>query len=412
VLELDSPTTAGAHFLSTYPLVPVLIVIDSTHGVLPNGVEILNQPAGTDPLIQSVGNANEGLQFGESTGSYWLRLGTNINGFLAGVTLLGSGVGGQQDELNVQSSAPGTIIIQPNGPEAAISINLKTKGAGTVQINGSPIVGVTWPLANAGDEGFQPNGVANNALDLHNAAASVNGVTISGAATTVAPTISATGTDGNIGLILAPKGSGQVVVNAGGIGVTGESLFTGDATNKVPVTIEGFSAGQTADLLDVLQTSGGTVVLAVQTANNAVNGLQISGAATTNPVTIVATGSDTNVGMSLRTKGTGSVFLRPGGNNGLTVAGVASAVNYVTITQSATTVAPSIAATGSDAAIDLTLSPKSTGLVNFGYAVTALGGGSAPTFGTIGGSGPATAGQNSWLAVKINGTASYIPVWR
>jgi hypothetical protein len=47
-----------------------------------------------------------------------------------------------------------------------------------------------------------------------------------------------------------------------------------------------------------------------------------------------------------------------------------------------------------------------------GTATTALGGGAAPTLGTIGGSGPATAGQNSWLAVYIAGTLSYLPVWR
>lgn len=42
----------------------------------------------------------------------------------------------------------------------------------------------------------------------------------------------------------------------------------------------------------------------------------------------------------------------------------------------------------------------------------ALGGGAAPTLGTIGGSGPGTAAQNSWLKVQIAGVDSYIPVWR
>lgn len=54
----------------------------------------------------------------------------------------------------------------------------------------------------------------------------------------------------------------------------------------------------------------------------------------------------------------------------------------------------------------------SAGNLNVGYDVTALGGGAAPTVGTIGGSGPATAAQNSWLKILINGTASFIPVWR
>jgi len=55
---------------------------------------------------------------------------------------------------------------------------------------------------------------------------------------------------------------------------------------------------------------------------------------------------------------------------------------------------------------------QGTGIVDLVYATTALGGGAAPTFGTIGGSGPATAAQNSWLKVRINATDSYIPIWR
>lgn len=41
----------------------------------------------------------------------------------------------------------------------------------------------------------------------------------------------------------------------------------------------------------------------------------------------------------------------------------------------------------------------------------ALGGGAAPTLGTIGGSGPATAAQNKWAKIKINGTDYFVPVW-
>lgn len=42
-----------------------------------------------------------------------------------------------------------------------------------------------------------------------------------------------------------------------------------------------------------------------------------------------------------------------------------------------------------------------------------LGGGVPPTLGTIGGSGPATAGQNSWLVFTDNTGASFwVPVWR
>lgn len=61
---------------------------------------------------------------------------------------------------------------------------------------------------------------------------------------------------------------------------------------------------------------------------------------------------------------------------------------------------------------DITFQPAGTGLVNFAYALNPLGGGAAPTFGTIGGTGPTAAAQNSWLKVKVNGVASFIPLWR
>lgn len=56
---------------------------------------------------------------------------------------------------------------------------------------------------------------------------------------------------------------------------------------------------------------------------------------------------------------------------------------------------------------------NATSSVRFGGAyLIALGGGAAPTVGTIGGSGPATAAQNSWLSVAIGGVTSFLPVWR
>lgn len=49
--------------------------------------------------------------------------------------------------------------------------------------------------------------------------------------------------------------------------------------------------------------------------------------------------------------------------------------------------------------------------IDIRYASIALGGGSSATLGTIGGSGPATAGQNAWLQVLVNGSARWIPIW-
>ena len=51
--------------------------------------------------------------------------------------------------------------------------------------------------------------------------------------------------------------------------------------------------------------------------------------------------------------------------------------------------------------------------IRWGRANVALGGGAAPTLGTIGGSGPAAAAQRAWLRViESDGVASFMPLWR
>jgi hypothetical protein len=51
--------------------------------------------------------------------------------------------------------------------------------------------------------------------------------------------------------------------------------------------------------------------------------------------------------------------------------------------------------------------------IQLGGALIALGGGAAPTLGTIGGSGPGTAAQNSWRRFfDGSGAAFYVPVWK
>lgn len=56
---------------------------------------------------------------------------------------------------------------------------------------------------------------------------------------------------------------------------------------------------------------------------------------------------------------------------------------------------------------------NASGDIQWKKANVALGGGAAPTVGTIGGSGPAVAAQRNWLRfIESDGTASFIPVWR
>ena len=83
----------------------------------------------------------------------------------------------------------------------------------------------------------------------------------------------------------------------------------------------------------------------------------------------------------------------------------------VTTTDAATLYIPNSPAAGTNQTLTRALALWiDAGIVRWDDPI-ALGGGVAPTLGTIGGSGPATAAQNQWLRVNINGTTMFLPVW-
>ncbi len=51
------------------------------------------------------------------------------------------------------------------------------------------------------------------------------------------------------------------------------------------------------------------------------------------------------------------------------------------------------------------------GQVAIGASTRAPQGGATATLGTIGGTGPTTAGMNLWLQISVNGSTGFIPVW-
>jgi hypothetical protein len=122
---------------------------------------------------------------------------------------------------------------------------------------------------------------------------------------------------------------------------------------------------------------------------------------------------------------TGSpVFFRDGNNNTtLQLAQVAGAVNAIQISPSVTTAQVLLAAVGADVGVGMDIDSKGGGQLRlnrnsgadiaWGRALVPLGGGVAPTFGTIGGTGPATAAQNSWMRVIDSaGVAFWVPAWK
>jgi hypothetical protein len=101
--------------------------------------------------------------------------------------------------------------------------------------------GITWPLSYTSDEAFQPNSISNNSLDLHNNSSAINGIQITGTATTVAPIISAVGGDTNIGITLQAKGTGTLLLDTSGAG-----------TVNLGLTATGINLGTSSGVADTI----------------------------------------------------------------------------------------------------------------------------------------------------------------
>jgi hypothetical protein len=157
---------------------------------------------------------------------------------------------------------------------------------------------------------------------------------------------------------------------------------------------------------------GGLIGLQVIALANAVNFPVVRGGGASDDITIYPDGSSTDIDMVVESKGAGHVQLRPGFTAAVDVPAVASAVNLLQLISAISGAAPVVKAIGANSDIDLGLGVTGTGVVDFQYALVSLGGGSSATLGTIGGSGPAVATQDSWMKVKHQGTVGYVPVWR
>ena len=95
---------------------------------------------------------------------------------------------------------------------------------------------------------------------------------------------------------------------------------------------------------------------------------------------------------------TGGMTLATSGGVQFAVGHTASAVNYVSAKGGATGTGATISALGSDANIDLIVTPKGSGQFN-------ISGTAATTAGT-----PASFSANRYIAIKINGTSYYLPI--
>lgn len=121
-----------------------------------------------------------------------------------------------------------------------------------------------------------------------------------------------------------------------------------------------------------IRDSNQNEILSFGATASAVNHPKVVNAATGNRPRVEADGDDASVGLGLRPKGSAGVVVIEdhNGNEVLKAgAGVASAVNEVTVTNAATGNAPTIEPTGGDTNISLDLKAKGAGLLNLAAPV-------------------------------------------
>lgn len=218
-----------------------------------------------------------------------------------------AGVGNLSLAGNTLSSTNtnGNITLSPNGT-GSVAI-------GKVAITGGTISGITDLAIADGGTGASTAANARTNLGLGSMATqdsnnvsiiggAISGVTFSGVFSGITAidsttfttsntttgltltnnTLSADGTDTNIDINITPKGAGRTVVGA--LSVTSPRILSG---------INDINANE---------------ILEFSAQSSAVNNLTIANATTTNPPTLFAAGSDTNIDLRLYPKGTGAVI--------------------------------------------------------------------------------------------------------
>lgn len=213
-------------------------------------------------------------------------------------------------------------------------------------------------------------------------------------------------------LLIQTPGGGALQLSSGTGVVSCNSDNTtifGDATHR---WITGFFTSidsGTGGSLFLRTGNGNNSFEVIQAGAGAVNWWGVSGQAT-GITPFISVRGETNIGGVLQgNRGTGTFRINDGTTN-VTVFEFLS-------TPAATRWITSAASNGGNPTLDVTAGAirlsSGTADIQWGKANVALGGGAAPTFGTIGGTGPAAAAQRNWLRfIESDGTASFIPVWR
>lgn len=271
-----------------------------------NFIDVFGQPTGTDPILRAEGETNVGLVIA-SKGNGNVRL---MTGQGARTTLICVDTASSVNYCQIQGSTAGNPIgIKPAGTDANVILALSGKGASGVRLQSGDFV--------------------RTILEAEDVASSINFIRILPNIATGGPRLFAGGTDTNVWLQLGSKGT--------------ESLY--------------------------LSTNSGVNQVIITHTASAVNTINMSGAATGDKPSIVAAGTDTNVGMIFQVKGTTIdasefVFRNGAGTDMVQIdQDTGTIANSLILRSRLTGVPPVIIAVGTDTNVGLELAPKGTGRV-------------------------------------------------
>jgi hypothetical protein len=293
------------------------------------------------------------------------------------------------------SSSGNPAILESRGAATNISAAFSSKGTSALQFYTNSL------SLGSGVEQFRVSHIAS----------AVNYVQVTGAATGGLPIISVQGSDANIPLAINSKGTSSIrlgfnntdylAINTATAGTNYIQSLGGSANIDIGFIPKGtgnivgnvnsgsFTIGRdsannaikfTAPSGNLyLQTTGGGVILfntgdgtpnqmRVAHTASAVNYIQVTGGAAASAwPNFSIQGSDTNIGVELATKGTGSFrFNTAGAVQQFRITDTTSAVNYLQATGGITGAAATLSAGGTDTNIDISFVPKGTGRVKYG----------------------------------------------
>lgn len=291
-----------------------------------------------------------------------------------------------QVTINAQGQATNVVNVAISIANSAVTGlgTISTQNANAVVVTGGSInntaignatanTGVFTTLTNTGTA-YLGGAVGNQSLQVNNAASAVNYAQIVGAATGAAPTISAQGSDANIGLNLTGKGTSAVTVNSAtatniltiGDGTTTRFTFNRDVGAGSFFGFNSGAAGFTNTFTGYFSFRTNTNQEQVRITNtaSAVNYLNLTGAVTTGAPELSAQGSDANINLKLTPKGTGIVQTTAS----LQYAGVISGLTTKTANYTLTTLDYTVLGNASTASFSLTL-PTSVGATGQVYII-------------------------------------------